>query len=185
MTHSGSAGSTEFQNGAESTSINYFSLAPEKLVALAETGDVFAMKTLGLIYQFGRGDIRRDEKKAFEWFTRAAEQGDASARGLLGYLYEHGVGVTQDYPAAIKWYKLAAEDGDVSAQFYLGDVYSSGQGVAQDFVQAHMWYNIAAANGNYVAAGSRDLVAKNMTSAEIEEAQKLAREWVASHGKSP
>ena len=56
-------------------------------------------------------------------------------------------------------------------------MYSKGQGVPQDYVQAHMWFNLAAASGDEHAAANRDELADKMTSAQIEQAQKLAREW--------
>lgn len=56
-------------------------------------------------------------------------------------------------------------------------MYEKGQGVRQDFVQAHMWYNLSAADGEKRAAEARDALAKQMTPAQIAEAQRLAREW--------
>ncbi len=53
----------------------------------------------------------------------------------------------------------------------------NGQGAPKDFVQAYNWYNLAEANGNKDAATVRDALAKQMTPAQIDEAQKLAREW--------
>jgi len=41
-----------------------------------------------------------------------------------------------------------------------------------------LWGDIAASNGNVCGDGLRDAVAKRMTSAQIAEAQKLARECV-------
>ena len=38
-----------------------------------------------------------------------AEQGNVSAQSNLGYMYQTGKGVTQDYKTAIKWYRLAAK----------------------------------------------------------------------------
>jgi hypothetical protein len=57
-----------------------------------------------------------------------------------------------------------------------------GRGVPQDFVAAHMWLNLAASlekNGDMqkAFAQQRDDLAKMMTSAQIAEAQRLAREW--------
>jgi hypothetical protein len=51
------------------------------------------------------------------------------------------------------------------------------KGVPQDYALAHMWYNLTAASGWQLAARSRERVAKQMTPAQIAEAQKLAREW--------
>jgi len=57
-------------------------------------------------------------------------------------------------------------------------MYGQGQGVIQDNVYAHMWGNLAASNGNELGGKMRDFVAKEMTPAQIAEAQKLARECV-------
>jgi hypothetical protein len=46
---------------------------------------------------------------------------------------------------------------------------------------AHMLWNISAANGDEDAKGNRDIVAKEMTSEKILEAQQLAREWMEKH----
>jgi hypothetical protein len=40
-----------------------------------------------------------------------------------------------------------------------------------------MWFNLAAMTGDQGAAKNRDIVAALMTSTQIAEAQKLAREW--------
>ena len=46
-----------------------------------------------------------------------------------------------------------------------------------------MWLNLVAANGIDVGSKARDLVAKEMTSEQIAEAQKMAREWMEEHEK--
>ena len=46
-----------------------------------------------------------------------------------------------------------------------------------------MWANISAFNGNENGAKTRNSVAKKMTSADISQAQKLARECVAKNYK--
>ena len=49
------------------------------------------------------------------------------------------------------------------------------------YVQAHMWFNLAASrftgSGQNTYAGARDNLAADMTPSQIEEAQRLAREW--------
>jgi TPR repeat protein len=98
-------------------------------------------------------------------------------------MYDSGQGVIQDYKAVVKWYRLAAEQGGDHAQFYLGLMYANGEGVIQDYTRAHMWWNIAASQGHEEAMENRDKVAKEMTSLQIAEAQKLARECVAKNYK--
>jgi TPR repeat protein len=92
-------------------------------------------------------------------------------------MYDEGHGVPQDYKEAVKWYRLAAEQGDAFAQYNLGAMYAEGLGVLQDYVLAHMWWNIAGSNGYEDAVKERNIVEKKMTPSQIEEAQRLTRNW--------
>jgi TPR repeat protein len=85
-----------------------------------------------------------------------------------------------DYATAQRLWRPLAALGDADAQFNLGYIYWIGQGVPKDFVLAYMWFNLAAASGGRaadIAAEKRNIVAAQMTPAQIAEAQKLAREW--------
>ena len=53
---------------------------------------------------------------AFADFNRAADRGDAEAQTNLGFVYEKGRGVPQDYVAAHMWFTLAAAQGFEEAQ---------------------------------------------------------------------
>jgi hypothetical protein len=79
---------------------------------------------------------------------KAAEQGDAGAQFSLGWMYEIGKGVPQDYSEAAKWYRKAAEQGLGSAQSNLGVMYEIGKGVPQDYSEAAKWYRKAAEQGD-------------------------------------
>jgi uncharacterized protein len=67
-------------------------------------------------------------------------------------------------------------------------VYQQGQGVAQNDVHAYIWYNLAAASlsGDPLtdATSMRKLVSKEMTSAQIEQAQEMARKCQESNFKN-
>jgi hypothetical protein len=54
---------------------------------------------------------------------------------------------------------------------------ANGRGVPQDYIEACKWFNLSAAQGNQDAVKSLGISANRMTSAQIAEAQKLAREW--------
>ena len=111
-----------------------------------------------------------------------AQKGNAIAQFILGFMYENGEGVPQDYKKAEKWYHKAAEQGDTDAQYNLGNLYDNENlGVAHDYVMSHMWFTIASVNGYQDAFKKRDSVAEKMTPSQIQEAQKLAREWMAEH----
>ncbi len=47
-----------------------------------------------------------------KWYRRAAEQGNASAQNNLGFMYDNGQGVPQDYIRAHMWFNLAAAQGN-------------------------------------------------------------------------
>ncbi len=99
----------------------------------------------------------------------------------LALKYYDGLGVAQDYAGAVKWFRLAAEQGDAKAQSNLGVIYAKGEGVAQDYVLAQMWFNLAAAQGDESAVKNQEMATKLMTPAQVAEAQRLAREWMAKH----
>ena len=79
--------------------------------------------------------------------------------------------------------RLAFDAVPLLAQYQLGRMYREGKGVPQYFVLAHMWYNIVAGSGGELGRLSRDVIARQMTPAQIAEAQRLAREWVAAFEK--
>lgn len=83
----------------------------------------------------------------------------------------------RNYSAAYQEFTLLANQGDADAQFVLGDMYAQGQGTSRDVIQAHKWYSLAVRSGAPGAAKVRDELAKTMTSQQIGEAERLAREW--------
>jgi FOG: TPR repeat, SEL1 subfamily len=83
----------------------------------------------------------------------------------------------RDYAAALRFIRPLAEQGNANAQYNLGVLYDNGLGVPQDKVRAYMWFTLSASQGRDGAAAFRDLIARRMTPAQIEEAQKLTREW--------
>ena len=146
----------------------------------AKQGDYLSQAILGDMYYNGLG-VPQDYKESFKWIRLAAEQGFSESQFNLGNMYHNGQGVLQDYKEAVKWYTKSAEQGYSLAQFNLGVMYAKGQGVLQEYVMAHMYWNIAAVSGNKSAIKNRGIVEKKMTSSQIAEAQKLAREWMRTH----
>jgi TPR repeat protein len=160
---------------------NDYATALRLVQPMAEAGDARAQSLLALMYYRGRG-LPQDDRAAAGWFRRAAEAGDTSAQFYLGGMYSEGRGVPQVYTEAARFYGMAAERGDGQAQYNLGLAYAHGEGVEQDLVKAHLYFNLAAARlndarGRAAAAKNRDHVAAEISSRELEQAQKLAREW--------
>lgn len=157
----------------------------------ADQGDPLSHFRLGEVYSVPAkwgDDVPPDFEVAAKHFRFAADRGLPNAQEALGDLYKSGEGVLEDYSEAAKWYRRAAEQGESTAQYKIGRMYESGQGSARDLVQAHKWFNLAAAAPNppafsdqwwvkKEASDSRTRITRLMTSAQIAEAQKLARQW--------
>jgi hypothetical protein len=85
---------------------------------------------------------------AYAQFLPLAQGGDWLADERIGYMYAHGLGVTQDMAQAQHWYEKAALDGDVSVENSLGAdaIYASPSG--PNYPVAAKWFQMAADNGN-------------------------------------
>ena len=88
-----------------------------------------------------------DSKEAFEWYRKAAEQGDTKAQTVLGALYGIGKGVPRDDKKSAEWFAKAAERGDAEAQCNLGLIYYEGKGIPQDYEKSFEWFTKAAEQG--------------------------------------
>ena len=87
----------------------------------------------------------------------------------------------QDDAEAVRWFRKVAEQGDTDAQYNLGLMYYNGVGVPYDYVKAYMWWSFAKALGDKDVAKNLDIVQKQMTPAQIAEAQALASQWWEKH----
>jgi TonB family protein len=150
----------------------------------ADRGLAEAQANLGAAYVEGDRGVARDYREGAQWYLKAADQGFAVAQAQLAAMYEKGLGVIQDTKEALYWFRLAAGGGDVVAQYRLGISYRDGGVVARNAIEAHKWLNLAAsrADGEFQKqfAEARDGVAQSMTAADLTEAQKRAREWMAT-----
>ena len=148
---------------------------------LAEKGDIEAQYVLGYMYESGHV-AEQNSAEAANWFRRAADQGDPMSQIALGRLYQKGKGVEQNYAEAVSLYAKAAASGSARGHYRLASMYRFGLGVPEDFVLAHMHYNLAAAGFTVLpAVKARDEVAELMTSSQISEARRRAREWLSAH----
>ncbi len=94
---------------------------------------------------------KKQYPEAVECFRKAAEQGYANAQDNLGWMCQHGYGVTKDYGEAVRWYRKAAEQNHANAQNNLGVMYQNGYGVAKDYGEAVRWCRKAAKQNNALA----------------------------------
>ena len=146
----------------------------------ANQGDAQAQYNLALLYDHGVG-TPQDYKQAVYWYTKAAEQGHVNSQYSLGQMYSESYSkeVPHDYKQAVFWYTKAAEQGYVYAQYNLGQMYRYGYGkeVPQDFEQAVFWYTKATEQGFVFAKENRDEILEMMSQSQVEEVQKLSKEF--------
>ena len=144
----------------------------------ANQGDADAQFNLALLYYHGLG-VTHDSKQTVFWYTKAAEQGHVNAQYSLGslYRYSYDAEVPRDYKQAVYWLTKAAEQGHADAQYGLGYMYDYGDEIPQDYKQAFFWYTKAAEKGHYFAKEHRDEMLEKMSQSQIEEVQKLSKEF--------
>jgi TPR repeat protein len=127
---------------------------------------------------------RQDYVSASHILIPLAEQGVAAAQSYLGFMFETGRGVPQNYTEAAMWYRRAAEQGDSGAQYSLGLLYDKGFGVPRNIIEASKWLNLSAAAAPRRAREARvrirDAVTTKMTRGELARARLRALEWAPS-----
>lgn len=129
---------------------------------------------VGQVYRIGGYGIAHDYEKALHCYSQSSA---ATATFGLGVMYEHGLGVPQNYLLAKEWYnknrtpkslqhlqklnesakKLfmegkvleAAEMGLAKAQGALAELYYYGHGVPQSYPDAFTWARLAAEEGDH------------------------------------
>jgi uncharacterized protein len=146
----------------------------DELQASAEQGSAEDQYHLGMRYENARPT---DHREAVRWYRMAATQRHVGALYRLCVLSDIGRGMPQDYQEALRWCRLAADQGHGAAMFLIATHYEQARGVPKDLVQAYHWYNLAAANGHEAGAKWRNRLGRDMTAAQIAQAQFLTRNW--------
>jgi len=120
-------------NGAMATDKARFSVSGKSpLLEVQSTAELF--QTGVTAFQNGH------KKKAFLLMQRASELGHPDAMFNLAYLYEKGIGTSQDYGKSMHWYRSAAKAGSAMAMLNIGALYENANGVKRDYKKATRWY---------------------------------------------
>ena len=105
----------------------------------AVKGDMIAQFCLGFMYKHGRSVIA-ENKKAMEWYERAAAQGYAPAQNDLGVMYVRIYESAKKNPktleTAVKWFEKAAKQNSPPAQHNLGIIATSTEDRFKWWIQA-------------------------------------------------
>lgn len=95
--------------------------------------------------------LEKEHQKKFDKFMKMAKDGNTTAQKNLGYMYEKGKGIVQDYDKAIMWYETAAKRNNPQALNNLAHMYQKGYGVKKDYKTAIDYLLRAAKLGDCVA----------------------------------
>lgn len=117
-------------------------------------GFVPAQTAAGFVYILLSGGSKKDEQKAYQWYSKAARNGDPNAQRNLGLMYMDGVFVRQNDARAVEWFQKAAKQNLADAQTNLGHMYRLGRGVEKNYLEAFQWFLKAANQGEKYAQRS-------------------------------
>ena len=124
-------------------------LKEEEMVAQArreaEAGNGVFMWVLGVWYEHGLKGLAKDLAKAFEWYEKSHEAGNARGTGSLGECYLLAYGVPKCFARANTLLSDAAARGSKRACYKLGYAYADGlAGFPEDEKMARRYYSMVA-----------------------------------------
>lgn len=138
-----------------------------------DLGSLDAMNLLGFDYLKGRG-VPVDTAKAFALQKQAADGGVASAEFNVGWFYETGTQVREDFKVAIEWFLKASRLNYIEADSELARLQMYGRGTPVDFAKAREFARKIETDGD--ASRSHFLLAEIAKAEDAERAQKAAKE---------
>jgi uncharacterized protein len=101
---------------------------------------------------------RKDHRRAFVWYRKAAEAGDGDAFVEIAVRYLRGQGVRKDASCGVELLRRAirstriTESGRDDAKYHLGVCYWRGVGVQMSIARARKWLTDANRAGDHPAA---------------------------------
>lgn len=93
---------------------------------------------LALQYKDGNG-VAMDYSKAFEYFSKASDFGDAQGTYAIAYMHYKGLGCTQDYKLAVKLFAKGAVTGKDNSMYFYGLCWRNGYGLKKNEDSAKYW----------------------------------------------
>jgi len=134
---------------------------------------------VGIFLAEGRGTAR-SVPESIRWLRQAAVKGHTSARVYMAGLLLRGeiqaLNIHQVAEAA-RWINDEALRGGKQAQFYMGLMTARGVGVQPDAAEAYFWFELAAKQNVAPAASGRELLAEQLTTAQVKQARDRAAQF--------
>lgn len=137
------------------------------MIDKANKGDAAAQNTVGVWYYTGKDTLRKDYKKALQYWALSAKQDNVDAIGNMAMCYQLGRGTQKDSAMAVSLYKVALKKGNKAiipqheeivkntgslfSSLLLKECYKEGIGTKQD-IKKYAYYMEQAANKQDVAS---------------------------------
>lgn len=141
----------------------------------AEQGLIEAQMALAQTYEGGY-HVPQDYAEAAKWYQRAAERGSVDAQREISFFYWMGKGVPKDLVRAHMWANLWVL-GEQSRHQDQIDAINAGPGTPKEKEEVIQILRGSRPELIQVAIETRSAIEREMTQAQIAEAQRLAREW--------
>lgn len=149
-----------------------------------EGGSAAAEQDLASLFLLGAPGVPENHSEALRWMVASGRRGNIDAMGQLGSLYFHiPDSALRDPVEGYRWLMRAALLDDPRSQEALSTVLAEGAMtdgravIAPDPVQADMWFRLGARSPYHDNPSIRLRVESSMTSAQLNEAKKLAADW--------
>jgi TPR repeat protein len=84
-----------------------------------------------------------DDEREFEWWLRAAQEGNPRAQFMVARSYKNGDGVGRDEDEAFVWFLASAQQGFLAAQITVAGYYETGGPIGRDIEEAIYWHERA------------------------------------------
>jgi hypothetical protein len=152
--------------------------AGEWMLLAAKQGYVNAQYDMGLMYILGEG-FPQNYVNTIHWWSKAADQGHATAANNLALIYDEGRGGAPiDREIAIPLFRKAVALGNSDAAINLGVKHVKGTVVQQNHVLAYVLFKIASQLGSKDGPPSVKRMEAMLSDAQIAEGRALASSWV-------
>ena len=172
--------SHELKMGITLLKENRFEEAFKYISQSAEKNEVYGEFLIGSMYSDGLG-VKKDQKTAKIWLTKAAEKGMPKAQSALGTIHY----LEGNYQEAKVLFERAAKQNDTLALVSLGDMYFFGLGIEKDIGKSYEYFMRTAENSALSQARLGHIYLNGL--AGFKKDFKKAKEYYqkASDGKNP
>ncbi len=137
---------------------------------------------LGIYYYRGE-NVKKNPKKAFKWFMKAANQNIPEAQFYIGSMYRYGYGIKKNLKKSVEWLKKSADKDYARAQYILAGMYYIGLGEKKNNIMAYYYYKLAEYNKIKDATLMITEIKETMTQTEINNGKDMFRNWTQKNQK--